>query len=142
MCSAHFIPSLLHCLWSRLWLCATRFARFRRFARFVQLPPVLPLELPLFVLHVLHVLQIPCDRLWMWIQNDKTTESSGEGDESSDEEEEAAEGEEEEEVKEGSDTGSAVKAEEDEPSLAHRAPPQLSLRGSSHGRTSTNKADT
>ena len=121
MRSARFIRSLFRCLWSGLWLCATRFARSRRFALFVQLPPLLPLGLPLCVLHVLHVLHIPRDRLWTRIQDDQTAESSGE-EESSDEEEEAAEEEEDEEDEEGSDAGSAIKEEEDEPSLAQRAP--------------------
>ena len=119
--SARFIHSLFCCLWSCLWLCATRFARSGPFPRFVQLPPLLPLGLPLCVLHALHVLQIPRDRLWTWIQDDETTESSGE-EESSDEEEEAAEEEEEQEDEEGSDAGSAIKEEEDEPSVAQRAP--------------------
>ena len=120
--STRFIRSLFRCLWNCLWLCATRFACFGRFARFVRLPPFLPLGLPLCVLHVLHVLQIPRDRLWTWIQDDEATESSGEEDESSDEEEEAAEVEEEEEEEEGSDAGSAIKEEKDEPSLAQRTP--------------------
>ena len=120
MRSARFIRSLFRCRWSCLWLCATRFAHSGRFARFVQLPPLLPLGLPPCVLHVLHVLQIPRDRLWTWIQDDETTESSGE-EEESDEQEEAAEEEEDEEDEEGSDAGSAIKEEEDEPSLAQRA---------------------
>ena len=102
-------------------MCATRFARSGRFACLVQLPPLLPLGLPPCVLHVLHVLQIPRDRPWTWIQDDETTESSGE-EELSDEEEEGAEEEEDEEDEEGSDAWSAIKEEEDEPSLAQRAP--------------------
>ena len=102
-------------------MCATRFARSGRFACFVQLPPLLPLGSPLCVLHVLHVLQIPRYRLWTWIQDDETTESSGE-EESWNEEEEAAKEDEEEEDEEDTDAGSAIKEEEDEPSLAQRAP--------------------
>ena len=109
------------CLWSCLWLCAMRFARSRRFAGFVQLPPVFPLGLPPFVLHVQHVLQIPRDRLWTWIQDDATTESSDEEESEEESEEEAEEAEEEdEEEEEGSDTASVE--EEDDPSLAPRAP--------------------
>ena len=107
MCSARFIRSLFRCLWSCLWLCAMRFARSGRFARFLQLPAVLPLGLPPCVLHVLHVLQIPGDRLWTWIQDDATTESSTEeeSEEESEEEAEEAEGE-DEEKEEGSDAAS------------------------------------
>ena len=118
---ARFIRSLFRCLWSCLWLCAMRFARSRRFASFVQLPPVLPLGLPPCVLNVLHVLQIPRDRLWTWIQDDATTESSDEEESEEESEEEAEEAEEEdEEEEEGSDAASAK--DEDEPSLAQRAP--------------------
>ena len=121
MRSARFIRSLFRCLWSCLRLCATRFACSGRFARFLQLPPLLPLGLPPCVLHVLHVLQIPRDRLWTWIQDDATTESSHEEESEEESEEEAAEEEEDEEDEEGSDAASAIK-EEDEPSLAQRAP--------------------
>ena len=118
---ARFICSLFRCLWSCLWLCAMRFARSRHFARLVQLPPVLPLGLPPCVLHVLHVLQIPCDRLWRWIQDDATTESSDEEESEEESEEEAEEaGEEDEEEEEGSDAASVK--DKDEPSLAQRAP--------------------
>ena len=120
MRSALFIRSLFRCLWSCLWLCATRFARFGRFARFVQLPPLLPLGLPLCVLHALHVLRIPRDRLWTWIQDDATTESSDEEESEEESEEEAAEEEEDEEDEEGSDAANVK--DEDEPSLAQRAP--------------------
>ena len=121
MRSARFIRSLFRCPWSCLWSCAMRFARSGRFARFVQLPPVLPLGLPLCVLHVLHVLQIPRDRLWTSIQDDATTESSTEEESEEELEEEAEEAEEEdEEEEEGSDAASVK--DEDEPSLAQRAP--------------------
>ena len=121
MRSARFIRSLLCCLRSCLGLCVTRLARSVRFAHLVQLPLSLPLGLPVCVLHVLYLLHIPRHRLWTWIQNDETTKSSGE-EESSDEEEEVAEEDEEEEDEEGSDAGSAIKEEEDEPSLAQRVP--------------------
>ena len=120
MRSARFIRSLFRCLWSCLWLCAMRFARCGRFARFVQLPPVLPLGLPPCVLHGLHVLQIPLDRLWPWIQDDATTERCTEEESEEESEEEAAEEEEDEEEEEGSDAVSVK--DEDEPSLAQRAP--------------------
>ena len=87
-----------------------------------MLPLVLPLGLPPCVLHVLHVLQIPRDRLWTWIQDEGTTESSDEDEseeESEEDAEEAAEAEEEED-EEGSDA--AIVKDEDEPSLAQRAP--------------------
>ena len=51
---------------------------FCAFSALCALPLVLPLGLPPCVLHVLHVLQIPCDRLWTWIQDEGTTESSDE----------------------------------------------------------------
>ena len=106
MLYARFIRSLFRCLWSCLWLCAMRFARSGRFARFVQLPPVLPLGLPPCVLHVLHVLKIPCDRLWTWIQDDATTESSDEEESEKESEENAEKAEEEdEEEEEGSQPG-------------------------------------
>ena len=82
---------------------------------------MLPLGLPPCVLHVLHVLQIPRDRLWTWIQDEGTTESSDEEDSEEESEEEAEEAEEEdEEEEEGSDAASVK--DEDEPSLAQRAP--------------------
>ena len=120
MLSARFIRSLFRCLWSYLRLCAMRSARSRRFACFVQLPPLLPLGLPPCVLHVLHVLQIPRDRLWTWIQDDATTEISDEEESEEESEEEAAEEEEDEEEEEGRDAASVN--DEDEPSLAQRAP--------------------
>ena len=121
MRSARFIRSVFRCLWSCLWLCAMRFARSGRFARFVKLPPVLPLGLPPCVLHVLHVLQIPRDRLWTWIQDDATTESSDEEESEEESEEEAEEAEEEDEEEEEGSNAASVK-DEDEPSLAQRAP--------------------
>ena len=60
------------------------------FSALCALPLVLPLGLPPCVLHVLHVLQIPRDRLWTWIQDEGTTESSDE-DESEEESEEEPE---------------------------------------------------
>ena len=51
---------------------------FCAFSALCALPLVLPLGLPPCVLHVLHVLQIPRDRLWTWIQDEGTTESSDE----------------------------------------------------------------
>ena len=81
----------------------------------------MPLGLPPCVLHVLHVLQIPRDRLWTWIQDEGTTESSDEEESEEESEEEAEEAEEEdEEEEEGSDAASVK--DEDEPSLAQRAP--------------------
>ena len=76
---------------------------------------------PPCVLHVLHVLQIPRDRPWTWIQDEGTTESSDEEESEQESEEEAEEAEEEdEEEEEGSDAASVK--DEDEPSLAQRAP--------------------
>ena len=103
-----FIRSLFRCLWRCLWLCATRFARSGRFARFVQLPPLLPLGLPPCVLHVLHFLHIPRDRLWTWIQDDATTESSDEEESEEDSEEEAEEAEEEDEMEEEGSAGLCI----------------------------------
>ena len=60
---------------------------FCAFSALCALPLVLPLGLSPCVLHVLHVLQIPRDRLWTWIQDEGTTESSDE-DESEEESEE------------------------------------------------------
>ena len=51
---------------------------FCAFSALYALPLVLRLGLPPCVLHVLHVLQIPRDRLWTWIQDEGTTESSDE----------------------------------------------------------------
>ena len=95
---------------------------FCAFSALCALPLVLPLGLPPCVLHVLHVLQIPRDRLWTWIQDEGTTESSDEdeSEEESEEELEEAEEAEEEEDEEGSDAASVK--DEDEPSLAQRAP--------------------
>ena len=95
---------------------------FCAFSALCVLPLVLPLGLPPCVLHVLHVLQIPRDRLWTWIQDEGTTESSDEdeSEEESEEEPEEAEEAEEEEDEEGSDAASVK--DEDEPSLAQRAP--------------------
>ena len=95
---------------------------FCAFLALCVLPLVLPLGLPPCVLHVLHVLQIPRDRLWRWIQDEGTTESSDEdeSEEDSEEEPEEAEEAEEEEEEEGSDAASVK--DEDEPSLAQRAP--------------------
>ena len=86
-----------------------------------MLPLLLPLGLPPCVLHVLHVLRIPRDRLWTWIQDEGTTESSNEEESEEESEEEAEEAEEEdEEEEEGSDAANLK--DEDEPSLAQRAP--------------------
>ena len=94
---------------------------FCAFSALCALPRVLPLGLPPCVLHVLHVLQIPRDRLWTWIQDEGTTESSDEEESEEESEEEAEEAEEEdEEEEEGSDAASVK--DEDEPSLAQRAP--------------------
>ena len=95
---------------------------FCAFSALCVLPLVLPLGLPPCVLHVLHVLQIPRDRLWTWIQHERTTESSDEdeSEEESEEEQEEAEEAEEEEDEEGSDAASVK--DEDELSLAQRAP--------------------
>ena len=95
---------------------------FCAFSALCALPLVLPLGLPPRVLHVLHVLQLPRDRLWTWIQDEGTTESSDEdeSEEESEEEPEEAEEAEEEEDEEGSDAASVK--DEDEPSLAQRAP--------------------
>ena len=95
---------------------------FCAFLALCVLPLVLPLGLPPCVLHVLHVLQIPRDRLWTWIQDEGTTESSDEdeSEEDSEDEPEEAEEAEEEEEEEGSDAASVK--DEDEPSLAQRAP--------------------
>ena len=96
---------------------------FCAFLALCVLPLVLPLGLPPCVLHVLHVLQIPRDRLWTWIQDEGTTESSDEDEseeDSEEEPEEAEEAEEEEEEEEGSDAASGK--DEGEPSLAQRAP--------------------
>ena len=95
---------------------------FCAFLALCMLPLVLPLRLPPCVLHVLHVLQIPRDRLWTWIQDEGTTECSDEdeSEEDSEEEPEEAEEAEEEEEEEGSDAASVK--DEDEPSLAQRAP--------------------
>ena len=109
---------------------------FCAFSALCALPLVLPLGLPPCVLHVLHVLHIPRDRLWTWIQDEGTTESSDEdeSEKESEEEPEEAEEAEEEEDEEGSD-GASVK-DEDEPSLAQRAPPQHPPGGCCpHGRT-------
>ena len=119
--SARFIRSLFRCLWSCLWLCATRFARSGHFVHFVQLPPLLPLGLPPCVSHVIHVLQILRDRLWTWIPDDATKESSDEEESEEESEGEAAEEDEDEEDEEGCDAASAI-TEQDEPSLALRAP--------------------
>ena len=81
----------------------------------------MPLGLPPCVLHVLHVLQIPRDQLWRWIKDEGNTESSDEEEAEEESEEEAEEAEEEdEEEEEGSDAASM--RDEDEPSLAQRAP--------------------
>ena len=94
---------------------------FCAFSALCVLPLVLPLGLPPCVLHGLHVLQIPRDRLWTWIQDEGTTESSHEEESEEESEEEAEEAEEEdEEEEEGSDAASVK--DEDEPSLAQRAP--------------------
>ena len=95
---------------------------FCAFSALCALPLVLPLGLSPCVLHVLHVLQIPRDRLWTSIQDEGTTESSDEdeSEEESEEEPEEAEETEEEEDEEGSDAASVK--DEDEPSLAQRAP--------------------
>ena len=95
---------------------------FCAFSALCALPVVLPLGLPPCVLHVLHVLQIPRDRLWTWIQDEGTTESSDEdeSEEESEEEPEEAKETEEEEDEEGSNAASVK--DEDEPSLAQRAP--------------------
>ena len=98
------------------------FYAFCAFSALCALPLVLPLGLPPCVLHVLHVLQIPRDRLWTWIQDEGTTESSDEdgSEEESEEEPEEAEETEEEEEEEGSDAASVK--DEDELFLAQRAP--------------------
>ena len=95
---------------------------FCAFLALCVLPLVLPLGLPPCVLHVLHVVQIPRDRLWTWIQDEGTTESSDEDESQEDSEEEPEEAEEagEGEEEEGSDAASVK--DEDEPSLAQRAP--------------------
>ena len=95
---------------------------FCAFLALCVLPLVLPLGLPPCVLHVLHVLQISRDRLWTWIQDEGTTDSSDEdeSEEDSEDEPEEAEEAEEEEEEEGSDAASVK--DEDEPSLAQRAP--------------------
>ena len=95
---------------------------FCAFLALYVLPLVLPLGLLPCVLHVLHVLQIPRDRLWTWIQDEGTTETSDEdeSEEDSEEEPEEAEEAEEEEEEEGSDAASVK--DEDEPSLAQRTP--------------------
>ena len=100
---------------------------FCAFSALCVLPLVLPLGLPPCVLHVLHVLQIPRDRLWTWIQDERTTESSDEdeSEEESEEEPEEAKEAEEEEDEEGSDAASVK--DEDEPSLAQRAPQSTHL---------------
>ena len=91
---------------------------FCAFSALCALPLLLPLGLPPCVLHVLHVLQIPRDRLWTWIQDEGTTDEEESEEESEEEAEEAEEEDEEEE--EGSDAASVKN--EDEPSLAQRAP--------------------
>ena len=94
---------------------------FYAFAALCALPLVLPLGLPPCVLHVLHVLQIPRDRLWTWIQDEGTTESS-DAEESEEESEEEAEEAEEEVEKEEEGSDAADLKDEDEPSIAQRAP--------------------
>ena len=94
---------------------------FCAFSALCALPLVLPLGLPPCVLHVLHVLQIPRDRLWTWIQDEGTTESS-DAEESEEESEEEAEEAEEEVEKEEEGSDAADLKDEDEPSIAQRAP--------------------
>ena len=99
---------------------------FCAFSALCVLPLKLPLGLPPCALHLLHVLRISRDRLWTWIQDGGTTESSDEDGSEEEMEEEAEEAEEKDEQEENGSDAASVK-DEDEPSLAQRAPRSTNL---------------
>ena len=110
----------------RLELPLTVCHAFRAFSALCVLPLKLPLELPPCALHLLHVLHIRRDRLWTWVQDEGTTESSDEEGSEEESEEEAEEAEEKDEQDEDGSDAASVK-DEDEPSLAQRAPRSTNL---------------